>query len=224
MDETIQPDIEMYRNDEIFYIEIDTGKVPYARQKVRWAKYENYEGVLLIVTSSQIRLNGLIQGADAINEIALFTTFEELFGEPRGEIWQNTKGYVVVPDSLVTHNDGESWLYSFVEGHGLCPPDELPPFRSEYVKQIQKPQQIKNTIANIRAYIAKIESIEGKNGSAGLVRAAAKCRDAGLNESETTIELLHWNRGSTVNPPWSEPEIARAVTRVFGVHNHAKRT
>ncbi len=142
---------------------------------------------------------------------------EEWHGKhSEGDIRCHGKGYVVVPDSLVTHDDGESWLYSFVDGHGLCHPDELPLFRAEYVKRLQKPKTSKKEIANIRAYIAKIESIEGKNGSAGLVRAAAKCRDAGLTESETTIEILHWNHGSTVNPPWSEPEIARAVSRVFG--------
>jgi Bifunctional DNA primase/polymerase, N-terminal len=142
---------------------------------------------------------------------------EEWHGKhSEGDIRCHGKGYVVVPDSLVTHDDGESWLYSFVDGHELCHPDELPLFRAEYVKRIQKTQPSRKEIANIRAYISKIESIERKNGSAGLVRAAAKCRDAGLSESETTIELIHWNQGPTVNPPWSEPEIARAVTRIYG--------
>lgn len=144
------------------------------------------------------------------------TSGEEWHGKhSEGDIRCHGKGYVVVPDSLVTYDDGESWLYSFVDGYGLCPPEELPLFRAEYVKRNQKTQHSKKEISNIRSYISKVESIQGNNGSAGLVRAAAKCRDAGLNEAESTIELIHWNQGKTVNPPWSEQEIARAITNIF---------
>lgn len=74
---------------------------------------------------------------------------------------------------------------------------------------------VRKQVNNVRAYLAKVVSIEGQHGSHGLVRAAAICRDAGLSESEATIELLHWNSLPVVSPPWPHEEIARAVTRVF---------
>lgn len=70
-------------------------------------------------------------------------------------------------------------------------------------------------IKSLKSYLAKVESRQGANGSAGLVRACAICRDFGISPAEATIALLEWSAGPTVSPPWSPAEIARAVTRVY---------
>lgn len=121
-----------------------------------------------------------------------------------GDIKSGPHAYVVIPPSIVG-----GWHYRWVrEG-------ELQPFPVHLFPLEQKREVIKKQIKDARAYIAKIESIQGQSGSAGLVRAAARCRDGGLSESEATIELLAWNAGPTVSPPWKPEEIARAITRVY---------
>lgn len=131
-----------------------------------------------------------------------------------GELRCEGKGYVVVPDSIVETEDGE-WQYRFVDGHGLLPPGELPLFRREFVEWPQTCPNVKKGISDIRAYLSKIESVQENYGSKGLVRAAARCRDAGLSEADTMAELVIWNSGPTVSPPWSPEELARAVNNVF---------
>lgn len=121
-------------------------------------------------------------------------------------------GYVVAPGSVVRADDGSLWRYRWItEGE--------PPAWADYEHLFPPSQKrrevVRKQVKNVRAYLAKVVSVQGQNGSAGLVRAAAVAMDAGLSESEATIELLHWNSGPTVSPPWSHEEIARAVTRVF---------
>lgn len=126
---------------------------------------------------------------------------------PHGDIKGN--GYVVAPSSVV---DGHR--YRFIAQGQLQPfPEALfPPMQATRngVAAVTR-----NKVKNLDAYLAKIESVQGKNGSAGLMRAAYVCRDAGCSEAEATIALLKWNNGPTVSPPWSDTEIARAVTRAF---------
>ena len=76
---------------------------------------------------------------------------------------------------------------------------------------------VRDEIHRLDGYLARVESHQGHNGSAGLVRAAAICRDAGLSEAETMCKLLWWNQLPVVAPPWSNLELARAVTRVFRI-------
>lgn len=116
-------------------------------------------------------------------------------------------GYVVFPPSVV--NDHQ---YRFVEGYEWKEPAPFPDnlFPVESVREVTRKQ-----VHDVMAYLAKIESIQGKDGSAGLVRAAAVCRDAGLSESETTVKLLWWNTLPVVQPPWPADEIARAVHRTY---------
>jgi hypothetical protein len=70
-------------------------------------------------------------------------------------------------------------------------------------------------IRNLDGYLAKVESLQGSNGSAGLVRACALCRDAGLTEAEAIVKLIVWNQSPVVQPPWSMDELARAVSRTY---------
>ncbi|MFN0018073.1 MAG: bifunctional DNA primase/polymerase [Pirellulaceae bacterium] len=117
-------------------------------------------------------------------------------------------GYGVAPPSVV-----EDWTYRFVPGHELVTVDKLGPFPIEYAP---KPKEtITKEIDDVERYVMTIESRQGKAGSKGLVRAAARCRDAGYSESQTLLLLLRWNQGPTVDPPWTDKELARAITNVF---------
>lgn len=112
-------------------------------------------------------------------------------------------GYVVYPPSVIDNHQYEFIARGELQGF----PESL--FHT-------KCERLRKEVKNVRSYISRIESIQGQNGSAGLIRAASVCRDAGLSESQATIELLRWNEGATVRPPWDHSEIARAVTNVYG--------
>ncbi len=79
------------------------------------------------------------------------------------------------------------------------------------------PATSRTRIRNVASYLKKVESIQGQNGSAGLVRAAAICRDNGLSEAEAMAQLAEWNHGPAVTPAWSLDELARAVTRIYAM-------
>lgn len=121
-------------------------------------------------------------------------------------------GYIVAPPSVV---DGHE--YRWLPGFELGDIRDLPVFNPEWI-----PKAMPNAVRvepraydTVRSYVLKIESVQGEGGSRGLVRAAAKCRDAGLTESEATALLLEWNQSSVVNPPWGIPELTRAVSRIY---------
>ena len=92
--------------------------------------------------------------------------------------------------------------------------EDVPYFDPKWIST-EKRSVTRESVGRLRSYLAKVESIQGTNGSAGLVRAAAICRDKGLSEAEAMIELLWWNQLPVVNPAWSERELARAVTRTY---------
>jgi len=131
-------------------------------------------------------------------------------------------GYCVFPPSVVN-----GWQYKFAAGYEWG--RELALFPEELFRRAahlaghgeQVREQIRHVVQNVRAYLAKIESIQGQyspkgtHRSAGLVRAAAVCRDSGMTEAEAMVEMLQWNVGPTVQPPWPANEIARAVHNVF---------
>lgn len=106
--------------------------------------------------------------------------------------------------------------YGFVEGYDTTDPEKLDTFRREWLPN-KKVITLTNEINNVRAYINKIQSVQGQNGSASLIRAISKCREAGLTQSEATVEILDWNKTSAL-PPWSLPELTRAITRVYEVY------
>ncbi len=122
-------------------------------------------------------------------------------------------GFVVEPKSVV-----DGFHYEFADGHGLVPFEELPVFQPDMVKL--KPREegrgvTREIVRNVMAYVMKIESIQGKGGSKGLVRAAAVCRDGGLTEAEAMLVLLDWNKSGNVVPEWPLGEIARACSRTY---------
>lgn len=121
-----------------------------------------------------------------------------------GDIKSGEHAYAVIPPSVV---DGHE--YRWIRQGELQPfPEHLFPIEATITNH-------RKEIRNAIAYLAKVQSIQGKRGSAGLVRAAAVCRDAGLSESEATVAMLEWNAGPTVSPSWSHAELARAITRTY---------
>jgi hypothetical protein len=121
-----------------------------------------------------------------------------------GDIKSGENSYVVCPPSVVNE-----FRYRFVQ-NGI-----LQPFPEHEFPETKNGVITRDPVKNVDAYLAKIQSIQGQNGSAGLVRAAAVCRDSGDSEAEALLRLMQWNRSNVVNPPWPERDLARAVTRVF---------
>jgi len=127
--------------------------------------------------------------------------------------------YIVGPGSRV---DGHT--YWCPEGYELKPAEELCEFNPDWIGSAVKKPRTRRPVTKLEAYLGKVESIQGQNGSAGLVRAAAICRDAGLSPAEAMVKLLEWNRGTTVSPPWLPDELARAITRIYAKGNHEQST
>jgi hypothetical protein len=117
-------------------------------------------------------------------------------------------GYCVCPPSV--HSSGVRYEWKA----GPVPPDQLPEL--PMIEPLRQQQTLtQGRVQNLTAYLAKIESVEGRNGSAGLVRAASVCRDSGLSPAVAMAELVKWNSSPAVRPPWTRADLARAVDRVF---------
>lgn len=130
--------------------------------------------------------------------------------EPDLDIRAGRGGYVVAPSSRV-----DGFTYSFVEGFDDL--DLLADFDPTWVRS--RPTLKENRVEKVAAYLARVESIQGQNGSGGLLRAACICRDSGLSQAEAMAEIVKWNQAGNAVPPWSMKELARAVTRAYEVYN-----
>lgn len=120
-------------------------------------------------------------------------------------------GYVVAPGSIVNGHE-----YKFVDGYSEVDPEKLEPFDPSWSPQSGKQVITRGRVSDVRSYVMRIESVDGECGSRGLVRAAAICRDNSLTESEATVLMLEWNQ-QKAQPPWSEYELTRAISRTYGV-------
>lgn len=135
-----------------------------------------------------------------------------------GELRALGMGYVVVPDSLVKDEEtGERWQYCFAEGHGVVAPEELPPFRAEYVEKVGCPKTtlVRDDIRDVRRYIRKIFAVQGQYGSNATIKVAARLRDAGFTEAEALAELIDWNR-TNAQPEWTVQELLKKVRDAYG--------
>ena len=134
-------------------------------------------------------------------------------------------GYCVVPPSVV---EGRQYLFRG-KHKGLAPITDLPFFPTEILKeQEQKPTvvlsgeryhgPVTREVRFPEAYALRIESHQGANGSAGLVRAVCVFRDARKSEQEAFDFLMsRWNVPPRVTPPWSPEEI------IYAIHRHFKQ-
>ena len=112
-------------------------------------------------------------------------------------------------------NGGYLKYYGFVEGFETTDPEKLDTFRDEWLP-VKQPV-VSKVITDVSAYISKIMSIQGENGSKDLMRAVAKCKDGGLTQSQAMVTILEWNK-SNARPIWSTVELCRAVTRIYEVY------
>lgn len=69
-------------------------------------------------------------------------------------------------------------------------------------------------IHDVRAYIRRIPSIQGANGSNAAYRVAALLYEAGLNFDEILAEMEDWNELCAI-PLWSRPELIHKIASVF---------
>lgn len=73
------------------------------------------------------------------------------------------------------------------------------------------------TIRFPEKYCLSIASVQGQNGSRGLVRMVCVMRDAGRTPAQTLdYALTVWNP-TCADPPWSEHEIRHAIRRHYGI-------
>jgi hypothetical protein len=151
--------------------------------------YRNHKGLLSVIVETRRGVHFMFSGSTSTRK------FEH--GDLKGN------GYTVFPPSTV-----DGWTYRFVQQ------GELQPF-PEHLFSEERRTITRKKVRNLMEYLSRIESISGQNGSAGLVRAAAVCRDKGLSEAEAMVYMINWNNSTAVRPPWSLNELARAVHRVF---------
>lgn len=88
-----RPDAEMTLDGDHFDVELDTGEQSYAQVRRRQQRYIGSENRVLYVTTSRIRLAGLIEHThEAIRPITWFTTLDAAIQDPLGAIWSNCHG------------------------------------------------------------------------------------------------------------------------------------
>lgn len=94
VDRKIRPDAEMSFDNgkKHHFVELDTGHVRYNKLKERWKAYGNTKDLLLVVTSTQKRLQNLLKHSQRVAHIAVFTTLAEARKNPHGKIWIDTSG------------------------------------------------------------------------------------------------------------------------------------
>jgi hypothetical protein len=188
----------MMKENRRAVIDIDGTKRRSGKELARalFRKHPSELDTLIIETAKGFHFHFEFEGEAKSRKIVLD-------GEVIGD--EKKTGYVLWLGSVF-----KGFVYRIVHDRPLKPfPEQLFP------ETKQRKEIIRGKINHVRAYLRKVVSVQGQNGSAGLIRAAAICRDAGMSESQATIALLEWNSGPTVSPPWPHEEIARAVTRVF---------
>lgn len=112
-------------------------------------------------------------------------------------------------------NGRSVYMHKFTLAHRGNPPAQT--LRPHVAKEARNGSQ--KPVSDVRAYIAKITSIQGENGSAGLCRVVQACTRAGLCQAEAMREVIVWNdTNPNVRPKWSLDEITHAVERVYRVN------
>lgn len=159
--------------------------------------YAKMRGILKTVSETRKGIHAFFRGESRNGK--------HKYGDLRG-----VGGYVVAPHSVV-----EGWEYKFVDGHPLVRPEELPEFHPDMVEPKPHSNGPQKAVTHVRSYIAKITSIQGENGSAGLCRVVQACINGGLGQAEAMQEVILWNQSGAAVPEWSLKEITHAVKRVY---------
>ncbi len=102
VDQRIRPDAELWINGQHFFVEVDTGQQSYSQVRRRQRFYASVSDLLLYVTASERRLQGLVRESGQVKEIALFTVLGRVIRDPHGEIWQDLQGKTVSLTGVVS--------------------------------------------------------------------------------------------------------------------------
>ena len=94
-DRTLRPDAEMTINGHKYLVEQDCCTMSYHDiVHKRFKKYEGYDGVVLWVTLTDARMDGLRRRAERVKDNALFTTLTSSLKEPFGGVWIDYSGHI----------------------------------------------------------------------------------------------------------------------------------
>ena len=85
VDKKIRPDAEIELNGRRLFVELDTGTESYAQiEKKATVNYKDVSDIVLFVTLSKQRLQGLLEVAKAMSNITMFTTLQDAVSDPYG--------------------------------------------------------------------------------------------------------------------------------------------
>jgi hypothetical protein len=129
---------------------------------------------------------------------------------------------------LLPHSRTAEGAYSWL-GEGLIPIAALPVATIDWTRDRSRARARRTleefghfacATGSIRfpeRYCLRIRSVQGQNGSRGLVRMVCVMRDAGRTpEQALRYALSVWNP-ACADPPWSEGEIRHAIRRHYGI-------
>lgn len=88
-------DAELTINEFLLYLELDRGTMGYAEFIARLDKYKDWTGRLLVVMSSQVRIDGLLKRTQGLPNNFLFTTYDKARTDFHGQHWQTPEGVTV---------------------------------------------------------------------------------------------------------------------------------
>lgn len=157
----------------------------------------------------------------------LHTRIKLLIGGKRLPIDAKATGYVLLPGSKIGGRE-----YRFRDGKGFKRPEELEPVSESFLELLSEQTRgqetrsaapVEEEVRAVRArarriacperYVLRIESVQGSNGSAALVRCIAVLRGCGWDRDRILAFVRDvWNP-ACARPPWSAPEIEYAVNR-----------
>jgi hypothetical protein len=93
VDPTLRPDAELRINGDRYLLEMDLGTMSYPDiVRKRFIRYRECSDLVLWVSPTEHRMEGLRRHADMLRAIALFTTLERAVGDPHGAIWTDVDG------------------------------------------------------------------------------------------------------------------------------------
>jgi hypothetical protein len=98
VNQQICPDAEMtfQKTKRLFYVEFDTGTEELATIDRKWiGPYRTVRNFVLFVTLSPVRLQNVIERADAVKDIALFSTLDAVMADPWGPVFHDGYGNTV---------------------------------------------------------------------------------------------------------------------------------
>lgn len=88
-----QADGVFIKDDTKFFVEIDlSGNMDAKQMRAKWRRYAGVEDFILVVAMTDSRMEKLMQGAELVKSIALFTTFQRL---REGRPWVDCFGATV---------------------------------------------------------------------------------------------------------------------------------